>query len=109
MLKTAFLDLSLLVPAMTFCSALDDRQPHVQYRQGLPCQNLTAVATETLDEMTSLEKDGIRMDASLNQAQQELAQDHIYLLTLQFFFCFTSTCYEVNKLPEKNEPSAAAS
>lgn len=58
--------------------------------------------------MTSLEKDDIRMDASLNHAQQELARDHIYLLTLQFF-CFTSTFYEVNKLPEKNEPSAAAS
>lgn len=102
-----FLDLSLLVLAMTFHSALDDRQLHVQYRQGLPCQRLTTVATETLDGMTSLEKNGIRMDPSLNHAQQELARHHIiYLLTLQFFFCFTSTCYEVNKLPEKNEQSA---
>lgn len=83
-----FLDLSLLAPAMTFRSALDDRQPHVQYRQGLACQPLTAVATETLDEMTSLEKGGIRMDASLNQAQQELGRDHIYLLTLQFFLLY---------------------
>lgn len=73
---------------MTFQSALDDRQPHVQYREGLPWQRLTAVATETLDEMTSLEKDSIRMDASLNYAQQELAQDHIYLLTLQFFLFY---------------------
>lgn len=47
--KIEFLDVSLMIPGMTFHSALDDWQLHAQYGQGLPCQHLTAVAKETLD------------------------------------------------------------